>query len=510
MSRIAEEKQAALAWIADKEAEITQLADLVWTYSEPPLREYRSAQAHCEFLGRHGFSVERNVAGMPTAFVATSGSGQPVIATSAEYDATPGQSQKPVPFREPRVPYGPAFTDAHHMLGVAASTAAAATAAVLRRRNLRGTVKVFGTPAEKLYVGKAYMAKEGLFDGVDAFCTWHPGFTNKNYNTSLLEIMPGSSYLILFTFECPEPWKWMQPGGLAGVRHPGALEGAQVMYTLAKFMRDHMLPRMGGWTVTEFIMTGGQSTIDNWPTDIAQIVYEFHSPELEMQETILSILRNCAESAARATYTKCTPRVIAKTRPGLPNVAMGKLMYRNLEIVGPPRFSGEEKKFARQLLQNFGLPPIEEPFNEALTPPEEVEKIDRRHMTALQRHRGTDDSSELSWHAPMGQLMVCGNALQPIPGVVYPIWFEAAMGGTSAVHKMGLVAAKAIALSMIELLTTPSELEKVQAEYRERLRNERLEPLLPKESKPPIELRWPQWIDNKYPEQPSVNLRWHV
>jgi aminobenzoyl-glutamate utilization protein B len=509
-AHVSAEKQTALSWIARHEAKMTGLADRIWGYSEPALREYRSAAAHCEFLHECGFEIEQGAGGMPTAFVATHGSGKPVISTYAEYDATPGQSQEPVPYRKPRVPYGPGFTDAHHMLGAAASAAAAATVATMREHSLRGTVKVFGTPAEKLCVGKPYLAKDGYFDGIDAFCTWHPGHTTNNYNAARLEITPGSSYHVLYTFTCDRPWEWSGPGGLAGVRHPGALEGVQVMYTLAKFLRDHMLPRVGGWTISEFIMTGGQATADNWPVDIAQIYYALRSPELDTQDTILRILDNCAASAAKATYTTVTSRIITKTRPGLPNVTMGRMMQRNLELVGPPRFSEDEKAFARELMRGIGLAPLDSPFNETLTPPDEMERETRQHMTPLQTHRGSDDSSDLTWHAPMGRLMVCGNALQPTPGVTYPIWFEAALCGTSAVHKMGLVAAKTIALSMVELLTTPSVLEQAWAEYHERTRGGVVRPLLSLDLQPPIDYRFPEWIDNRYPEEPPANLRWHV
>ena len=487
-----------------------ELSEQIWEFAEPGLREYRSAKAHCEFLSRHGFSVEQGVADLPTAFMASYGSGRPVIATYAEYDATPGQSQKPVPYREPVVPYGPGFTDAHHMLGAAASASAVAVAEVLRTRDLPGTVMVFGTPAEKLYVGKPYMAKAGCFDDVDAFLGWHPGHTTNNFNTARLNLASGSCYHILFTFECDKPWDWMGPGGLAGVRHPGALEGVQVFYTIAKFMRDHMLARTRGWSINEFIMTGGQGTVDGWPPDIAQILYEFHTPDVKSQEAILKILTNSAETAAELTHTRLSIRTVSKSRPGLPNAALGRLLYRNLERVGPPRFSDEEKAFAREMMEDFGLSPLEEPFNETLTPPEEAEAAHRQWMIPGDDHRGADDSSEVTWHAPTGKLMVSGNALVSQPDVSYPIWFEGALCGTSAVHKMGLVAAKTLAASMIELFTDPSELEAATEEFAERTKDGYLDSLIPDGQAPPTDLRWPQWIDNRYPDRPPEGIQWSV
>lgn len=280
------------------------------------------------------------------------------------------------------------------------------------------------------------------------------------------------------------------------------------MYTLAKFLRDHMLPRTGGWTISEFIMTGGQATADNWPPDLGQIYYALRSPELQTQEAIYRILLNCAESAAKATYTRVTPRIVTKTRPGLPNLALSQLMYRNLQRIGPPKFSEDEKGFGREMMRRHGLEPLEEPFNEELTSPEELDAWSRQYMTPGQLHRGSDDSSELGWHAPMGQLLVTGCGLRSVPAVVYPTWFSGALCGTPAVHRMGSVAGKAIALSLIELLAAPEELRQAQEEYRRRTDGTMVGPLLPRDLTPPVHLRLPEWIDNRYPG--TADVRWSV
>ena len=521
MIEISAQKKTVLDWVLTNEGSIADLCNTIWGYSEPSLREYRSAKAHCEFLRKHGFTVEEGVAGLPTAFIAEHGSGRPVIGTYAEYDATPGQSQKPVPYRSPRVPYGPAFTDAHHVLGVAASSAGVAVAKAMREHDLKGTVKVFGTPAEKIAVGKTYMAKEGCFDGVDAFVGWHPGSLN-----TAISAEHGSHWAVLFTYECLEPWNWIGTGGYAAVSHPGALDAVALMYTITNSMKEHMLPRTGAWSINEFIMTGGQGTVDAWAPDVAQIYYTFRSDTLWKQNQIFRVLQNCAESAAMATYTKVTCRIISKTRPGLAYDTMTKLVYRNLELVGPPKFSEKEKEFAREIQKNIGIEPMQQPLNESLTPPEEAEEFYRQFigLPATQRNIGSDDSSEFGWHAPLGRLSVAGMSLRDVRGVVdsysayigdqkqrlYPLWTQAALNGTSIVHKMGFVAAKTLAASMVELLTTPSELQKAQEEYRQKVSKEKLEPLLPKDLKPPIDCRWPEWINNTYPSEPLTNLRWNV
>ena len=510
MTELSALRQKVSDWLEEHRSSFGELCDELWSYSEPGLREYRSARALCDYLRAHGFEVEEGIAGMPTAFLGTYGSGEPVLATYAEYDASPGQSQKPVPYQEAVVPFAAGFTDAHHVLGVSACAAAIAAAKAKDHYNLPGTIKVFGTPGEKLCVGKPYMARDGYFDEVDAFLTWHPGHTTHNFNTTSLNRATGSSYHVIFTFRCRKPWEWSGIGGLSGVRHPGALEGVMLLYSLAKYMRDHLLPRHGGWTISEFIMTGGQATADNWPPDIAQIYYALRSHEIETQETIFQRLQECARAAARATFTDVEMRLVTKTRTGVPNATLGHLMYRNLEWVGPPRFSDEEKEFAREMMVNFGYEPLEQPFNEMLTPPEEVEQQMQSNLPPAQRHRGSDDSSEMGWHAPMGRLMVCGNALRTLPDRHYPIWMEGALCGTTSVHKMGVVAAKTIGCSMLELLTRPEELDKAKKEWQTRTNDRVLPPLLPEGLKPPINFRFPEWIDNRYPEEPIQDREWSI
>ncbi len=508
MAEVSQEKQLILDWIDDHATHLGELCDQLWEYSEPALREYRSARDLCQYLRSYGFEVEEGISGMPTAFVATYGRGRPIVATYAEYDATPGQSQKPVPYQEPVVPFAAGFTDAHHVLGVSACVSAVAAARAKDRFKLPGTIKVFGTPAEKIGVGKPYMARDGYYDEVDAFLTWHPGHTSHNYNTTSLNRASGAFYQVLISYLCREPWKWSGLGGLAGVRHPGALEGVTLFYTLSKYMRDHMLPRHGGWSISEFIMTGGQATADNWPPDIAQIYLSFRSPELKLLDIMLERLKEVASAAARATYTDVDFRIVTKVRTGVPNASLGHLMYRNLELAGPPKFSEDEKEFAREMMANFGYEPLDEPFNEELTPPEEVERQVLASMPPAQRHRGGDDSSEMGWHAPMGRLMVCGNALRTIPGRDYPIWMEGALCGTTSVHKMGVVAAKTIACSMVELMADPTALSEAQAEWRDRTKDRLIPPLLPEGLNPPINARFPEWVDNRYPKEPPRNLKW--
>ncbi|MCW4011757.1 MAG: amidohydrolase, partial [Candidatus Bathyarchaeota archaeon] len=167
--------ETALTWLKDNSPEMYTMSDQLFKWAEPGLREYRSSKRLIQYLEKEDFTLETGISDMPTAFNATWGNEGPVIGFFAEYDATPGHSQKPVPYEEPDVPYGPGFTDAHNMLGVAGCFAAAAFKHALEKHGLKARIRILGTPAEKLCVGKPFMARDGWFDGMDCLLAWHPG-----------------------------------------------------------------------------------------------------------------------------------------------------------------------------------------------------------------------------------------------------------------------------------------------------------------------------------------------
>jgi aminobenzoyl-glutamate utilization protein B len=177
MSTGGREKQFALDWL-DQQRERLSAFDLeIWRYAEPAWREYKSARAYVELLREAGFTVEGGSGEMPTAFCATWGDGGPVLASYAEYDAVPGNSQQVVLYRAPREglhPWAAGHTDPHSMLGVAALSGVLAAKAAMERYGLKGTLKFFGEPAEKVCGSKPVHAAKGYYDGVDAFIAYHP------------------------------------------------------------------------------------------------------------------------------------------------------------------------------------------------------------------------------------------------------------------------------------------------------------------------------------------------
>ncbi len=212
------EKQTVLDWVDGNEKRLSDFHQLIWNYAEPAWREYRSAKAYVELLRKEGFNVVEGTGDMPTAFMATYGSGKPVIASYAEYDAVPGNSQKPLPYKAPRDglhPWAAGHTDPHSALGVSALAGVLAAKEAMVEHGLKGTLKFFGEPAEKVCGSKPVHAAKGYFDDFDASICYHPS----GYNTCNWETHSGAYWSVVFTFECVEPEKWFKPV------HPGRIGG---------------------------------------------------------------------------------------------------------------------------------------------------------------------------------------------------------------------------------------------------------------------------------------------
>jgi len=167
-------KEKAWKWIEENKKRLTEISDAIWGYAELGLVERRSSKLLADELERHGFTVERGVAGMPTAFVAAWGSGKPVIGVMGEYDALPGLSQKPVPYKEPIIEGAPGHGCGHNIHGTSGMAGAVAVRYALEGAGLPGTIKFFGCPAEENYDGKVFMVRAGLFDDVEACLSHHP------------------------------------------------------------------------------------------------------------------------------------------------------------------------------------------------------------------------------------------------------------------------------------------------------------------------------------------------
>lgn len=494
-------------------AELSEFHRRIWSYAEPAWREYRSAEAYVELLRAEGFDVEVGSGGMPTAFLARWGDRGPAIGMYAEYDASPGYSQDTVPHRAPRPglhPWAPGFTDAHSALGVGALAGAIATKRALEATGGTGQIHFFGEPAEKVCGSKAVHAAKGYYDGLDAAISYHPLVEN----TALWDVQNCLYWSAVFTFQCLEAQSadpvepWVSGETLAGagmgahnaVRSPGAIDALGLMLTATKYSKENMFPRTGLWSMNEVLLGAGNATADNLPPRITQIQFSWRSPLLGVQEQILEVLRRNAKHVAGLANCRVSLRWVTRTRPGLKNHTMAEATYADLSDIGPARFGPEAYEFGRQLEASLGLDPGDDPFHghiNRVVPPQEQDANTRASLPPWQDCTGADDYTEFSWHAPTVRfftakplLKACGedlnhwanNALNGLSAAIDPVWSYAG----------GVVAAGALRLI---------EDEKMLGRAKEEFKRNRdaapegyLEPLLPRDFAPPIELPWPEYV----------------
>ncbi|MFC0531644.1 hypothetical protein [Phytohabitans kaempferiae] len=463
MSSQDEALKTVAGWLDEHRTLGTSLSDRIWELAEPGLCEQRSAEALCETLADNGFSVETGVAGMPTAFVARYGTGSPTIALMCEYDATPGESQLPVPYPAPVSPIAAGFTDLHNGIGAASVAAAVAVRQAMAEHGLPGSITVFGTPAEKLCVGKPFLARDGHFDGLDAVVAWHP----RPYSTVEWDDGPGCYQAEVYDFGgtstyASKPW--------TGV---SALDALTLMNVIVQFLREHIPPAYRA-SVNELVSSGGQH-----PTALpnhAQAWYVHRSLTREGIDHVAAALDRAASSAATALGATYSRRVVAATRPWLPNHSLARAAYRGLERAGAPAFPAPMRDLAAQVLQRLGRTDIDPPFDETLTPPQS--RITREFAG------GADDVTEFCWHAPTARIYVAyGIAASGLPN-----WAQGLFSGTPVAHQTVHTAAKAIALTTVELLTSPEVLAEAAAEFQERVAQAGpMPPLLDPDTRPPVD-----------------------
>ncbi len=511
MPGLTEQKRFALDWIGERARRFSDWHLRIWEYAEPAWREYKSAKAYCDLLRAEGFEVEEGSGGMPTAFAATWGKGGPVLGSYAEYDAVPGNSQQVVPYQAPRAglhPWAAGHTDPHSALGTTALAGVLAAKATMEKFGLKGTLKFFGEPAEKVCGSKPVHAAKGYFDGADAFISYHP----HSGNTAIWDTQCGSYWSAVFTFETPAPEAWIDKS-LMPTRHnshtaarcPGAIDALCLMYTMTKYTKEAMFPHTGTWTLNEFVMAAGDATSDNLPPRFSQIQYSWRSPMLGIQQQIYNVLANNARHAAGTTGCRVSVRWVTKTRVGLTNHAMADMTFENMKLVGAPKFSEEACEFGRKIQANLGLEPMPNPFledAERLMPPQEYETSLRRALPEWQQHYTSDDYVDYTWHAPTVRLLTMRPRLRPPSAdYEYPAWVNNALGGLPAAINPGIfLGAKTIAASLIDLLMAPEVLRRAQSEFKERTGggiggSKWVAPLLPKDFQAPVDLRWPEYIE---------------
>ena len=409
-------KVAALA------PEVARVGTLIWSYAEVGMRETRSAKLLEDTLEHAGFHMQRGVADLPTAFVATYGSGGPVIGILAEYDALPGVGNVAAPEKRPR-------TDGernghgcgHNLLGTASTAAAIALSEVMAERHIKGTIKVFGTPDEEGDIGKLYMAKAHVFDGIDAGIEWHPEvFTGTSNETALALNNFEIEFLGRAAHASEEPEKGRS-----------ALHALELTTVGINMFREHMLPTA---RVHYYVANGGVAP--NIIPDYTRLVINVRDVSREGVDALYGRVLLIAQGASMAMGVEYKVTLFSALHPLLLNRPLQEAMQRNLEILGPVSLEADDQAFGRALQGAAGI--AQTGYDGRVQPLASQPLYDG----------GSTDVAEVSWIAP-----TVGVKVTTAPaGIPWHSWAATAAHGVPSAIPGTLYAAKAIALMGLDLL----------------------------------------------------------
>jgi aminobenzoyl-glutamate utilization protein B len=426
-------KQAVVQSVDRHAKDLIALSDEIWAYAEPALREHRSAKALADYAQRKGFRVERGVAGMPTAFIASYGSGRPIIGIMGEYDALPGLSQKAEPTKSPLVAGAAGHACGHNLFGPGSLGAALAIKEQIEAGKLKGTVRFYGTPAEEDVGGKTYMARDGVFNDLDVILSWHPGDETLAEMTSSQAIIDvrvefyGKAAHAAF-----DPWNGRS-----------AVDALELFTDGINMMREHVKPTT---RIHYTIVSGG---------DVPNVIPEYGKVWLWVRDwqrsevaAVLARVRKVAEGAAIMTETKSSVTIQTGSWEILTNETGARLLDRNLRWLGPVTYTDAEQAFARALQKESGVP---EAGLSTVIEPLENQKDEG----------GSSDVGDVSWVVPS-----LGITISTVPrDAPWHAWPVVATSGMSIGHKGMLLAAKTLAATMVDLYEDPAALQAVRAEF---------------------------------------------
>jgi aminobenzoyl-glutamate utilization protein B len=450
-------RKAALAAAESGSVRFGEISRQIWENPELGFAENKSSALLQEELRRAGFRVEAGQAGMPTAFVAEWGSGKPVIAVLAEYDGLPGMSQDEATEKRPRAEGSPGHACGHNLFGAASALAGIAVKDAMQKSGLKGTIRVYGTPAEEGGGGKIFMIRAGLFKDVDVSLAWHPADFNAADSSATWLATAGGKFRY-----------YGKSAHAAAAPDAGrsALDALELTTHAINLLREHVPQE----TRIHYIITRGGSATNIVP-DYAELSIYARNPDLKTLEGIWARILDCAKAGALATGTRVEVEVNQSYANMVQLPSLVSLMDSNLRVVGGVKYTPEERKFAESLRSTFD-PPRDIPLGSE----ERIQKPGTYSVFA------STDVGDVSWVVPNGHLHT---ATFP-PGVPPHTWQSTAAAGSSIGRKGMAVAAKGLALTALDLIADPALVQAVKSDWDARMKTAGYRSLFPADRKPQL------------------------
>ncbi len=441
------------------------MIDMIFSFGELGFQEFESTRYCVGILQREGFQVREGIAGIPTAWVATWGSGKPVVALGSDIDGLPQTSQRPgVAFRDPLVAGAPGHGEGHNSGVPLNITAAIAVKRLMEREGLRGTIRLWPGIAEEQLATKAYLVRAGVFKDVDVVL-----FAHVDSNMGVSWGAGGQLGLVSveYNFEGRSAH-----AGAGPWRGRSALDAVELMNVGWNFRREHLRVQQR----SHYVITNGGDQPNVVPP-LASVWYFFREADYSHVNELYETGNRMAQAAAMMTDTSVSWRLLGSAWPGHFNKAVAEAMYKNIQAVGLPQWSEEDQALARAVQREIGT--AETGLNVKL------DELGVPVTGESMRGGGSDDIGDVSWNVPTVTLRYASN----IPGLPGHNWANAVAMATPIAHKGATAGAKAMAMTIVDLLLDPGLVEDAWKYFREvQTRDVQYTPFITEKDQPAIDL----------------------
>ncbi len=445
------------------------LSDTIWDHPETRFNEYFSANLLADTLEKANFHLERGVANIETAFIASYGSGSPVIAILGEYDALAGLSQQAgCAYKQPINENGNGHGCGHNILGTAALASVLAVKTLMEQYAISGTIRFYGCPGEEGGSGKTFMVRAGVFDDVDVALTWHPeAFSGMFNNPTLANIQTAFHFKGVAAHAANSP-------------HLGrsALDAVTLMTVGTNFLNEHIISDAR----VHYAITNSGGMSPNVVQAESEILYLVRAPQLAQAQQIYQRIIKIAEGAALMTETDLKINFIKACSNYVPNRTLERIMYTFICALGTPQWSKKDYQFAQAIRETITPNELENALdNIARTAGDAGRRYAEEIADQILTERvapycesnelmfGSTDVGDVSWVVPTAQ---CYSPCFAI-GTPLHTWQLVSQGRTSIAHKGLHLASRVLALTALSLLTEPAQVAECQQEFKNYRRKHR-------------------------------------